>query len=423
MQRVAALVENGDCLQALLRLWILAQEREGETSRLNRWERERASNQDFRRQIEAFRASLETDGEIIAASAITAAPLAFLRALDAFASDSLEETPPSSPIEEDGRRCWVVRTSTPLRSRLDHQTGCIGAQLTHHRIIPEQTAYGIRVAVLSASGRMAAALSSLAQAGDELRVWIGHVRDGARLTWETSPAGRFRLTGISPAESRHDSLRATLTRASESGAHAVILPEFTVDLGARHIVAEWLDSNRGHPFLFVVAGSFHEGTQDGWFNTAELWDHSAATVLAHRKLRLFGEADGLAEDVGEGNHVSVLVTPIGTLTLLICKDFMDEHPRVASLLREVPVDWALVPSYGDDHTSAAHRTRADSLARVGPGTTSILATQRNVEVGEGKALPGFAVRAGDGKMLDVSPDGGLVVLGLPTRNGALKRIK
>lgn len=153
--------------------------------------------------------------------------------------------------------------------------------------------------------------------------------------------------------------------------------------------------------------------------------------MVHRKLRPFGLADGLAEDVKEGGRIEVLVSPIGTLTLLICKDFMDDHQSVATLLQEVPVDWVLVPSYGDERTVKGHRARAEQLAKVGPGTSCLIANQRNVEMSPGVALPGFAMGAPDATCQDVGEEGGPVRFDVPVRSadgpsprrGHLKRVK
>lgn len=422
MRRVAALLAGDDPLQALLRMWVLSQAREGENSALNRWERNRAPKEAFDRQVRDFVKRLQT-GPDLSDGELADAPLAALRAIDRVAHDSLPETPPSGPLEEAGRKYWLIRAhgrSLPLA----RQAGCVEHWMTHHRVIPTRSAFDVGVQVCVAVGRTAEALAEVgARSPRGLRIWIGHVPDDARLEWTASASRTFRLTGVKPEQVRQASLRDTFERASTEGADILLLPEFTVDLTARRVIAQWLRQNP-HPFLLVVAGSFHEDTAQGWFNTAELWDHSARVLLTHRKLRLFGDIDQITEDVSEGNHVSVLMTPIGSMTVLICKDFMDEHQRVASLLREVPVDWVLVPSYGDDKTSLAHERRAESLARVGPGTTSILATQRNVEVTAGAHLPGFVVCCETGHKLAVPADGGLVTVVNDggTRSG-LKRVK
>ena len=248
----------------------------------------------------------------------------------------------------------------------------------------------------------------LAQDGVRLTVWIGHFVDDARLQYDTNAAQRFRLREIQPAGQRNDSITGSLERAAAAGAHVVLLPELTVDLSARRLVAEWLNEHPDNPFAMVVAGSFHEDTDEGWYNTAELWNRHGEPILKHRKLRLFGEAEGFTEDVAMGNRLDILVTSIGTFALLICKDFMDDHASVATLLQEVPVDWALVPSYGDERTVRGHFQRALRLARVGPGTNSIIANQRNVELSPGDPCPGFGQPSSGSDRMVVGPEGGAV---------------
>lgn len=195
---------------------------------------------------------------------------------------------------------------------------------------------------------------------------------------------------MSNPERRLESIRRNWSDARRAGADGLVLPELTVTLEHRAEVRGWLERGEGTPLELVVAGSFHEEDTSCCYNTSELWDGMGRPLLRHRKLRPFGDADGAAEDIADGNALEILDTPIGIFALVICKDFLDDYHRVTTLFREVPVDWLFVPSYGDDKTSTLHRARARQLAHVGPGTTTIVATQRAVEVCEGNPLPGFA---------------------------------
>ena len=83
----------------------------------------------------------------------------------------------------------------------------------------------------------------------------------------------------------------------------------------------------------------------------------------------------------------------------------------------VPVDWTLVPSYGVENTVRTHRRRADELARIGPGTTCIVANQRAVEVEDGPPCPGFAHPGGASVPTPVDDAGGVVSLAVDLERG------
>jgi hypothetical protein len=320
MQRVADLVNRGEYGQALVRLWMIAGQNDGQTLRLNAWERTRDAN-GFGDQVGRFRRDLQSE-TAVTAEAIDAAPLAFVVALDE-TTWLLHTSQPSSGqlFEEDRQRFWLLPTELSAeRTPLGRQTGNREAWFRRHRVVPEMTTTSIHVNVIAATGRLAEFCHELA-AKDEFALlgWIGHFDDSARLKSDLSSAGRFWLLGLSPPDVRQDSIRDALNRAAADGAHVVLLPEFTVDLAGRKVVATWLLEHSDHPFCLVVAGSFHEDTGKGRFNTAELLNHLGERLFVHRKLRLYGSAEGLAEYVGVGNSMTVLVTAIGTLTVLICR--------------------------------------------------------------------------------------------------------
>ena len=150
-----------------------------------------------------------------------------------------------------------------------------------------------------------------------------------------------------------------------------------------------------------------------YFNTAPLFDATGKVVFTHQKLRLFGKGR-VAENVSVGKTVHVLVTPVGCLTVLICKDFMDTDASVANLLQQVLVDWVLVPSFGDERTIKGHKARARHLAKIVSGTNSAVANSRNTAMApDADMLPGFGHRSGQDQPAFVAEAGGIVEYLLP----------
>lgn len=415
MKRVHALVWDANYGQALVRLWILAGERIGGTLALNEWERGRDEGA-FKTRVTSFVEALERENPP-ALVEMQSEPLAFVQALDRFYA-LLQSTKPfvQLPYSEDDKDYWLVPVELSARQTvpLARQTGNPEAWFIWHAIIPVRTSHNLNVSVTTARAQLADAFRNVdVEQGVAMPIWIGHLHDGCRIKLEPSGVDRFKAVSVGPAEARTKSIRTSLQNAASAGALLLVLPELTVDIEARTTVAVWLQEHPEHPFEMVIAGSFHEQTVDGWYNTAELWNRHAEVVIKHRKIRLFGDADGIAEDVQTGDGVSVLVTPAGTFTLLICKDFLDEHQSVATLLQEVPVDWVIVPSYGNETTVARLKARADIVARVSPGASCAVANQRNIEEKNGTPLPGFAHASGGAASVDALTQGSLITLIVP----------
>ena len=410
MHRVAQLVGQGEYRQALVRLWVLAGQHPTGTSTLNIWELNR-NKKAFEDDVNGFRRRLLNEVSVSAAE-IGASPLAFVSAIDEVLA-TLQTSMPFHPMpfEEEGVEYWLTRAELAPSQRVPfaRQMSNREAWFKWHSITPTQTSHGIAVQITAASGRVAEHLAALARGKTvQLRGWVGHFEDDARVQFDQSAADKLWFRELQPVSARLASIQTTFEHAATTGCHVVVLPECTVDLAGRAAARDWIVQHPEHPFLLVVAGTFHEHLPDGRFSTAELWNHMAEPLLVHRKLRPFGSADGMGEDINQGNRLTVLSTPIGSVAVLICKDFLDQHPAVSTLLQEVHVEWALVPSYGAESTVAAHEARAIQLAKVGPGTSCMVANQRNVEWEPGSPLPGFAVCSQSPTVQRVEKHGGIV---------------
>lgn len=444
MERVLRLLQAGDHRQALVRLWVL-----GSDGRLLReWERVQAARTKgltdaMTQAVERMRHRLDKPGEL-ALAVVQAAPLELMGALDEHVASTQARYNRAATAgreslvrQENGRDCWLVPVVLQARrlASLNKQVGSLGTWVRRHVVLQTRTAHGLRVVLHVSRSALDESLAGLwLQQSPSLKVWIGHFDDGADVTWEKD---RWRTRCVEPGDARQASLIASVQAAQDAGAHIMVLPEFTLDLDHRRALARLLRSAAPGSLALVVAGSFHEPVGETAFNTAPLYAANGRAVLTHRKLRVFGSPDQGAEDVSLGDSIQVLATPVGCMTVLICKDFMDADATVESLLTEVPVDWVLVPSFGDEKTIRAHKERAKALAVVKTGTSTVVAQTLNTAVPrEGpptECVRGFGHAAGRGKPEpQVGDAGGLVVFGLlpqpPASIGAgqrpaLKRIK
>lgn len=345
--------------QALVRLWILA----SDDTTLNHWE-QYANEATMGPAYADILAQLESEQPITEKS-IKESPLALIRALDDYLASTRLPSSQCTPTsqftrtikeakkkEEEKKSYWLIPVSLAARrqARMDSQPTRCARWFHHHAVLPSCTAFGIHVNVMPTRSQLDTVLAELTrQDKGQLRVWIAHFDDQADVCWDRtrSPIGNWRSTTVEPHQTRQTSMLKTLEAANQAGAQIVIFPEFTLDLTHRKQLVQQLRQASEHIQL-VVAGAFHEpeNTKHDMpaFNTAPVLNGNGKELFHHQKLRLYGEKDFGAEFVEVGNRLHILVTPIGCMTVLICKDFCDVDKRVDNLLAEVPVDWVWVHS-------------------------------------------------------------------------------
>ena len=449
MNRVVQLLKAHDYRQALVRLWVLG----SSPARLNAWEQARDKDATFVQTESQFLADLQNE-VAVSADRAQAAPLALIRALDDFVmanralgQPALRRSNQTALTQEEGRGYCLVPVTLAARRKasLTRQAGNLSAWFHHHAVLPAETAHGLRVKLGYSQSAVDDALEGLwTQQQPALNVWIGHFNDAADVVWDryASAAGNWRAQHVAPQAVRQASMLAAVAHAAKAGAHIIVFPEFTLDLAQRSALVRQLRDNAWPSLILVAAGSFHEPLDGATFNTAALYSAQGRTLLTYRKLRIFGGFESGAEHVDVGETLHVLVTPIGCITVLICKDFIDAHASVESLLTEVPVDWVLVPSFGDEKTIHAHKKRAKALALVKTGTNTVVAQTLNTAVPRSgppkECVRGFGHVAGCVEPeLQVGDAGGMVTFALvhqqvlpvllkpsdPPAKPALKRVK
>lgn len=435
MRETAELLAEAKWDEALVRLCHLAN-----PAALNRWENQRNARA-FKKQVGAFLTQL-TECANLEPGEVDAAPLALMRALDrALVSERGARRFSGTPFVIEGSTYWLVPRCCVFEGlpRLRHQAGSLAHWLPHHVLLHGKVG-DIAVQPVVATGTLADSLEALLRKRPAtLKVWIGHFGDDCQVVWDkaANPAGRWRALSFNDADRRLASLQQSLNAARDAGAQVIVLPELSIDPSMRDEVIQWLSGlDSGDRPLLLVQGSFHEQLADGWFNTAPLVDGCALDVLmVHRKLRVFGGVEGpdgadLAEAIDIGRVMHLLVTAAGTFGVLICKDFLDADADVATLLQRAPVDWPLVPSYGNETTRKAHHEAAASAAIVTVGCQAVVANIRDLGVSAGVTpLPGFAFCLKSKSVKEVAADGGMVVLHItgepddPGHKPALVRVK
>lgn len=147
-----------------------------------------------------------------------------------------------------------------------------------------------------------------------------------------------------------------LKTAAQEKIHLLVLPELTVPLKARDLIAQALRENPSNFPYGVLAGSFHIWRRDllpesqSPVNEAQLLDHTGRSLLTHWKKGEFRVPSSkakppffpselpdrlepeLLEDIEEGMKLEVLETSLGRIVVLICADAIALDPNHSYLL-------------------------------------------------------------------------------------------
>ena len=451
MQQVADYLSQKAYRNAFVRLWVLGLD--GPT--LREWERRCGDGQTFAMAKANCHATLDGEGRLDAQT-VERSPLALMQALDEYLFSGRSLSAPSlrrsnrasTQYSEDGKQYWLVPVllSNRRAAALSKQPGNLSHWVRHHCVLPTVTPHGVKVALQHTQSTVDDKLHALWSAEmPSLKVWIAHLDDNAVVKGSTnqSAVGDWRATHIEPGEDRMASLYRTVDQAQAAGAQVIVFPELTIDVAQRALLAKRLRQQPVDHLVLIQMGSFHEtiATESKTFNTAPLVTALGRTVLTHRKLRAFSkvapDADPVTEDISLGDTLHILATPVGLLTVLICKDFLDAHASMLSLLSDAPVEWVLVPSFGNEKTVRLHKARAKELGLVRTGSHTVLA-QIFSNVDDPSRRPTECVRGFGHIGGKTSPEpqvpesGGLVVFPLqgeaprkspPRRSPNLKRVK
>ena len=197
--------------------------------------------------------------------------------------------------------------------------------------------------------------------------------DGATIEWNGE-----RATAIRNGDDRAAKLWATIQAAARDGIDLLVAPELTVTPDARRWIVQQLrwPSEAPHAeastnrLALVVPGSFHEQVGDRFVHRAIAFGGSGNALLEHHKLVSYGSLSDVVEDIHLGDTITVLITPIGTVAIAICKDFCDDH--MGAIWHEIQPQWLLVPAYGPGES--AHKAAAARIDRM-VGTVTVLAHQ------------------------------------------------
>ncbi|HWO22655.1 MAG TPA: carbon-nitrogen hydrolase family protein [Kofleriaceae bacterium] len=270
---------------------------------------------------------------------------------------------PAELLRRGSRELYLVRLARERTPHAARQAGLIYTHLRYHALIPSRVecdpvrSYRVRVETM----RHGAARCEEARARGSVTVATTSFGDEAPIDFEA--------LSVPTEDERARKLTKAIADAATRGVDLFVAPELTVPPSARGAVLRALRWATGPELALLVPGSFHEREDDAVFNRAILVDGKGNELATHRKLTRFGRLEeGWLESIALGDEITVIVTPIGTVAIAICKDFCDDH--VGRVWEQLQPEWLLVPAYG--RGASAHETAARRIARMA-GTVTILA--------------------------------------------------
>lgn len=269
---------------------------------------------------------------------------------------------PAELVQRGGREHYLVRLARERTPHAARQAGLIYTHLRYHALIPARVecdpvrSYRVRVEPM----RHGAARCDEALARGYVTVATTSFGDDARVD--------FQELTVPTADERARKLTKAIADGAARGVDVLVAPELTVPPSARAAILHAMRWASGPQLALLVPGSFHEREEGGIFNRAILVDGKGNELAEHRKLTKFGRLEGWIESIDLGDEIVVIVTPIGTVAVAICKDFCDDH--VGRIWEQLQPEWILVPAYGKG--ASAHETAARRIGRM-TGAITILA--------------------------------------------------
>ncbi|WP_133510392.1 hypothetical protein [Candidatus Thiosymbion oneisti] len=101
-----------------------------------------------------------------------------------------------------------------------------------------------------------------AQKGGGVKVFVASFTDSVKPEW--SERGVLVATKLTSNDDRWNSVKEALAKAAREKARIVVFPELTLPHTLRMRLCRWLaDEHPDHPFLLVLAGSFHVKRKQG----------------------------------------------------------------------------------------------------------------------------------------------------------------
>ncbi|WP_371325233.1 hypothetical protein VX159_06880 [Dechloromonas sp. ZY10] len=353
METVCQLINQQEYRTALVRLWHLAQQSYSQGgTQLDEWSR-KPSRMAVSDRIKAH---FETGKELLELIDLLARPTDVIEALDRLLAAPKRKKIAVIPIAIESATYFLVQGS-PHGGVEQTQAVRFGNYISHHQVIPEQLEKGVSARVHNLAEKAptanAALKKQLKPKTATLCAALGYFMDQHQITWSTKETHHGReigfATGTMGEKERFAEAQKQILAAEKRSVQLLIFPELTLSCAVQKDIADWLLERyeTGNPCTIplIVLGSFHLHCQSQPRNRCHLLQGTnGRSILVHDK---FSPASigGFTEDFTPGQFASLLQTPIGNLSMAICKDCVNDYKTI--WLDQLCPDWLLIPSLSD----------------------------------------------------------------------------
>ena len=367
METVLQLINRDqDWRQALIHLWHLGRQSHPEGgTRFHLWN-SAAENQVASERIKKFFAG-HTNHPSLRLDDLQHRTTDVIRALDLRLNEGEKRSPSQLPVLIDGCAYRLL----PCRSHNGYeqtQQPRFANFMRHHRIIPTDIALTsgsqvkVRIIDSASFGSLHRQLKEHAEQDSGINCAVGLFADGGEpqgSTVATSKThGKCFFTHTTTDSTRLASALRQIDTANAAEATVLVFPELTLSLAnqaslLRELRQRWRTEERLRIPLLLL-GSFHQDAPPKRNQAHLICGPNLSEIAIHNK---FSQATRgpVTEDFHPGNEVVLFSTPLGNISLAICKDSFDEfHPL---WLDHLAPNLLLVPSLSDKVTAHLRKTQ------------------------------------------------------------------
>jgi len=248
------------------------------------------------------------------------------------------------------------------------QSGTAHLYAPFHTAVPRSVA-GISIHIRPTNNWAEPGLRSrFARERKKLRVmlWpLETVLDYPAIRPEASPSDFISLSEVHNEQALIGEVRKALSIARQKEVSLLIFPELAIPPATQNEIRKILQTNglAGYPFLTLFGCCHRKASEGGDLNEGILLGPDGKTLHCHEKLAAFtrivtrNRTIIKGEQLKAGTTVSILESPLGNLSPLICLDFI--HKPLYQVLISTHANLFAVPSLSD--TTSAHRVAAKNL--------------------------------------------------------------
>jgi Carbon-nitrogen hydrolase len=152
-------------------------------------------------------------------------------------------------------------------------------------------------------------------------------------------------------------LNQTVEWATKNLVGILVLPELMLSIDSAQHLQELIQRCGSTTLALVVVGLGHRESKapNTWLNEALVLGPRGGVLWAHQKFDPYNH-QGAAENLESGTVLTVMETPIGNLTVGICKDLIGAYQ---ARYIDSGAEWLLNPSMSKE--TSAHRSAAQTL--------------------------------------------------------------